>query len=285
MKKALILAIIAIILVISVVGVCVALYKVAATQKQVNITASSGSTCNLTIGTADNLNFTGISPNSTTRTFDITLSTSNNALADGVSGIFKVTKGGAQPTYVDVTVNEIPSIGGALGSEVAAATTVSGATIALSALPKYYRVTITLNATGIAAFDETLAETQFATVSASWEVDEDSLFTYDANAYYVVGTINGVTAWSPTANSIVLDSATTGTNRAQKDAVTLHNGDTFKVVKNYRVSPEWPATQASNSSVEGVTVAENGANIQITADGTYYIFVNDNGQVWVDTHA
>ena len=285
MKKTLLVTVIAIVLVLSIAGTCFALYKTTPNNKTVNISATAGDTCNLTIGTSTSLDFSGISPaeGHTSKTVDVTLSTSNGALADGVHGIFKVAKTGDLAAYIDVTVNEIPSVGGTLGSAVADATTAQGLDIALSATPKYYRITMALSAAAIADFS--LAAEKTGSITVTWAVNDASVFSYDANAYYVVGTLNGVTAWYPTSNSIVLNDTPTGSNIAQKNAITLHAGDSFRVVKNYKDGAIWYGGKADNANnPAGVAVSSpdgNGYNIDITTDGTYYIFLNGENRIWV----
>lgn len=279
MKKTIIVAIIAIVLVISIAGTCVALYKVAATQKQVSISAIDGGTVTLTINNTGDLDFSGISPVNRTKTFQLQLTTNNADLVDGVHGIFKVAVSGDLADYITLTVNNLTAIDAEPGEVNADAITANGADIALSATPKYFKVTMYLNDSGVTNF-ATIAEST-GTVTVTWAVNNNSVFSYDANAYYAVGVINGVTAWYACSDSIKLDSEVAGENVAQKNAVTLHNGDVFKVVHG----ESWYGGKTENNNVEGVSVSGNDGNISITKDGTYYIFVNGSGQVWVDTHA
>lgn len=282
MKKTILITVIAIVLVLSIAGTCFALYKSAATDKVVNITASGGENCNLTIGTSTSLDFAGISPSNRTKTSDITLSTSNNNIVDGVHGLFKVAIAGNIAEYITLTVNEIASVGAAeVGSANADALTNAGADIALSTVPKYFRVTMYLNDAGVTAF-ATIAE-QTATVTVSWTVNQSTIFAYDANAYYIVGSVGGVTAWYPTSESIVLNDQPTEGNQAMKTSVSLTQGDVFKVVKNYKATPSWYGGKTNNTGHVSVSV-DNG-DITVNTTGVYDIYVNNDGRVWVAVHA
>lgn len=283
MKRKLLVTIIAIVLVIAVTSTCFALYEKTATEKVINLSATA-EVCTLTVGTSTSLDFAGISPSNRTKTVDVTLSTSDNTLVDGVHGIFKVALSGDLASSMDVAVNAIASVGAeSLGAANADALTESGANIALSAVPQYFRVTISLKEAITGDNFGTIAE-QTGAITISWTVDTTTVFAYNAEAYYVVGTLNGVTAWYPTANSIVLNDVPSSGNQAMKLNVTLHNGDSFKVVKNHRVSATWYSGQADNSSVAGVSGIDGDGNVQIDADGSYDIYVNDSGAIWVAVH-
>ena len=274
MKKTLLVTVIAIVLVLSIAGTCFALYKTTPANKTVNISATAGEDCNLTIGTSASLDFSGISPaeGHSSKTVDVTLSTSNGALADGVHGIFKVAKSGDLAAYIDVTVNEIPSVGGTLGSAANDATTAQGLDIALSATPVYYRITMALSAAAIADFS--LAAEKTGTVTVSWEVNNSSVFTFDANAYYVVGTINGVTSWTPNESSVKMTSPGANNDLATVTH-TFSAGDTFKVVNGEPLQWHdfWSGATENFSNSSG--------QITINTAGTYKIDLNNEGHGYI----
>ncbi|MCR4725876.1 MAG: hypothetical protein K5753_01490 [Clostridia bacterium] len=275
MKKTLLVTVIAIVLVLSIAGTCFALYKTTPSNKTVNISATEGEACNLAIGTSASLDFSGISPaeGHTSKTVDVTLSISNAALADGVHGIFKVAKAGDLAAYIDVTVNEIPSVGGTLGSAANDATTAQGLDIALSATPKYYRITMALSAAAIADFS--LAAEKTGTLTVTWAVNNESVFTFDPTAYYVVGTINGVTSWTPNESSVKMSS--TGVQNGDLATVThtFAVGDTFKVVSGE------PLVWHDFWSGATENFSNSGGQITINTAGTYKIDVNHEGHPYI----
>lgn len=284
MKKVFV-TVIAIALVAAVIGSCFALYEQSGTtSKSVALTATA-EVCQLTIDTSTSLAFAGISPTNSTHSVDVTLDTSDSTLVDGVHGIFKVAVSGDIASYVDVAVNSIASVGAVeLGAANADALTVGGADITLSAVPQYYRVTVSLKAAYSGTEFEAVAELT-GTITVSFVVDESTVFAYDAEAFYVVGKINGgTTKWYPTANSVVLSDPVGSGNLAQKASVTLKAGDKIKVVKNYKAGAVWYSGQAINSSVTGVSGIDEDGNVLIDADGTYDIYVNDSSQIWVAAH-
>ena len=288
MKKKLIVIVIAVVLVAAVVGTCFALYKIPAQQKVININASAD-VCNLTLNSSASLDFANISPNNRTKTADVTLDVDDSDLVDGVHGTFKVAVSGNLANYITVTVNSIASIGAATpGAVNADAITNAGADIALSDVPQYFRITLYLNDSGVTNF-ATIAE-KTGTVTVSWTVDESSVFSYDATAYYIVGTINGSTHWQPSSESIVAGTGNEG-NYAIATNVSLKSGDSIKAVLAYRSdNPTWYGgktnnTEGGNDGVAGVYVASDNANVDITADGNYDIYVGKDGRIWVAAHS
>ena len=277
MKKKLLVSLIAIVLVAAVAGSCFALYSVNATNKVVSISAGY-QVVNMQFKNADNsavladVDFDdAFSPELTTQTVDVVLAITNGALADGVHGLFTAALTGTMASHVDVTVNLLTAVGGSLSTDITASATGAGYDVALSATPVAVRITVTLKAADIADF-ASAAETT-GTLTLTWAKVAGSVFTYDSSAYYMIGTINGVTAWYPCATSIVVDDPVGESgNKAQELGVTLKAGDEFKIVKNY---------EAGDPSWEWYGAPGSGANGTIVADGTYNIYLNGSGEIYV----
>ncbi|MBQ4443913.1 MAG: hypothetical protein II896_04540 [Clostridia bacterium] len=285
MKKKLLVSLIAIVLVAAVAGSCFALYSVNATNKVVSISAGY-QVVNMQFKNADNsavladVDFDdAFSPDLTTQTVDVVLAITNGALADGVHGLFTAALTGTLASHVDVTVNLLTAVGGSLSTDITASATGAGYDIALSATPVAVRITVALKAADIADF-ASAAETT-GTLTLTWAKVAGSVFTYDDNAYYVVGTVNGVTAWYPCATSVLMNDTPGEGNQAKKASVTLQAGDSIKVVKGYETSATWYSGQESNNTVTGVSGIDGDGNVQIDANGTYDIYVNTSGQIWV----
>ena len=289
MKKILV-SIIAIVLVAAVIGTCFALYTHNADPINVNIGAST-TTVNLQIFDGTNtaaqetITLNGFSPEnaaSITKTVDVVLKISRPDLADGGHGLFGATLTGDLAPYLTMTVNKLSAVGGSLDEDITASVG-SGYDIAYTATPVAVRLTFVLTATSNdpeSASYFGLAAEKTASLTLSWtNVD----FVYNASTYYVVGTINGVTSWTPSASSIAMG-AGNDANYAIATNVALKNGDSIKVVQNYFSTPNWPTTQEGNKSVTGVSIAYDNDNIAIVADGNYDIYVNKSNQVWVAVH-
>lgn len=278
MKKKLLVSVIAIVLVAAIVGSCFALYSVNATSKNIDITAGY-QVVNLEIRNGANsaaqetITLSGFSPedaSTRTKTVDLTLRITNAGLADGVHGVFAASLTGELASYITTTVNTLSTAEGSVSGDITSAATGAGYDVALSSTPVYVRLTFTLTDAAIADFS--LAANKSASLTLSWTVASGSVFTYDANAYYLVGTVNGVTAWYPCATSIVLDDTPSSGNQAMKEGITLSEGDEFKIVKNY---------EAGDGSWQWFGAPGSGANLTIAADGTYNVYVNSAGEVYV----
>ena len=145
------------------------------------------------------------------------------------------------------------------------------------------RITIALKAAAIADF--TLAAEKTGTLTLNWTKVAASVWTYDADAYYIVGVLGGEDKWSVSTDNqnISLDDEATGANIAQKAGVHFAAGDVIKVVKNYEVSDSrvWYGGKTDNTEGGKVSVSEDNGNITINTAGTYNVFVNDGNRVWL----
>ena len=109
-------------------------------------------------------------------------------------------------------------------------------------------------------------------------IEQPATYVADENAYYLVGTINGEAHWAPYTDELKLSDYEG--NLGAIMGVSLKEGDQLKVVKG--ACTEWYSCAAT----EGVNtvVTEDGdskGNGVIIADGTYNIFLNNQGQVYI----
>lgn len=286
MSKKLLVSVIAIILVAAITGTCFALYSVDASNKVVSISAGY-QVVNMQIKNGTNsavlsdVDFDdAFDPTTNSQYVDVVLAITNASLADGVHGLFTAAVSGDLAAQVDVTVNLLTAVGGSVSTDITAAATGSGYDIALSATPVAVRITIALKAAAIADFS--LAAEKTGTLTLGWAKVAGSVFTYDADAYYLVGTVNGVTAWYPCATSVLLDGELTDSNHAQKLSVALSAGDEFKVVKNYEAGDGfWTWCGAGDNFDTANYEASAGGNISIKANGNYNIYVNGFDVIYI----
>lgn len=286
MKKKLIVIVIAVVLVASIVGTCFALYTKNATQKSFSISAGN-QVVTLTINNGDNtgaqasFNFDALSPDNLSESQDIALHCTNTAYVDGVHGKLTIAQSGDLADSVDVTVQLLTAADGTVDSDISTAALGSGQDFALSALPKFVRITVTLKAAAASNF-AAIAEDSL-TLTINWEIVSGSVFSYDNNAHYVVGRINGVEAWYPCSSSILMQAPQSGTDIKVATGVTLKAGDEFKVVWNYDGSynseeAQWYGGDGQNTDD---IFSTEGSNVQIKTDGTYTIYLNSNYRVYL----
>ena len=198
MTRKLIVTIIAIVLVIGVIGGCLALYWNSPEDVTVNINAGYQSyTLLIKNGDASGALDVDLDPFSptagfTTQTVDLTLDVDSTAYVDGNEGKFTVAVTGALANYITTTVTLLDDAEGdpiANGANITAAATGAGYNSALTDqyVPIYVRLTFTLG--NYDNFSD-IAELT-ATVTINWVVDEATTWTYDPDAYYIVGKIGG----------------------------------------------------------------------------------------------
>ena len=280
MKK-LLVSLISVILIAGVVGTCFALYTTNATQKSFTINAGY-EVVNLTInngantGAQGNINLSGFKPDATTQYVDVTLVASDGEY-DSVHGNFSATLTGELSNYIDTTVRLLDAAeGDPTGDAITAAAMGEGYDVALSSTPVYVRLTFTLNAAACADFS--LAANTSAALTLNWEIAEGSVFTYDADAYYLVGKIDGEEYWYACSSSVKLTDAPENSDLAKMSNVHLTAGDKVKVLKG----ETWYGGKTDNTG--HVSVGMDNGDITVNTTGYYDIYVNDQGRVWISVH-
>lgn len=290
MKKVLI-SVIAIVLVATVVGACFAqFYQADNAATVVNITTSFQS-FTLQIKNGANtaligntpIDFAALSPSHRTEAVDITLAVNDSTYIDGNKGVLNVSLTGDLAEYITTTVTLLDAAQGdpiAEGANITAAATGAGYKALLSATPIFVRLSFYLNDAGCTNF---AAAELTASLSVTWEVDNDSVWSYSGTEYYLVGKINGdATKWAVTeANqNVLLTKVNEGNNIAIATGVALTAGDEIKVVYNYNEDNGTDPNSIWYGTGEG---GDNSQNVAINTTGTYNIYLysdTSNGGVY-----
>ncbi len=257
MKKKLIVIVIAVVLVAAMVGTCFALYTRNADTRRV--TLSTGDFVSLSIGgAAANFSLTGLSPDHDV-TLGVTLNATNTNLAeDGVCGKFTVAISGTGAANVSVSAAGTDKNSTAVAYNNAALT--AGQQIDLDDIPTNLTLTFKMSEISLATAEQEL------TITLSWIIDESTQWSVNADAYYVNGTYNGKTNWSPVNGSWIL-SETPNDGDCAKGTFTFAVGDTIKCVKGD--NDHWFDWQDEATS----DFEYNNGNLVIKTAGSYTIFL------------
>lgn len=263
MKKVLVI-VIATILALSVIGTCFALYKINATDRDITLTTGDAITLSIEAG---DLAATGLSPDNTTATYNVTLTSSSTVSDASVYGKFSVAMSGDLASYITVETN----IGGTDYDNAALA---GGVHYALNDLPTTFTLTFKFNI-GDNNFAD-IAE-KVAHVVLSWVIDDTytGAYTPVEGGYYLVGKINGTESWAPASADHLF--ATQGLsdplNKAELKGIALNAGDAVKI----KCDDTWYGNWKNYTTIG--TLDANG-NLVITAAGTYSFYLNTDNEIY-----
>lgn len=292
MTKKIIVLIIAIVLCLSVVGGCFALYAKDASNLVIGFGSEDAVRLTLATQNATTFNFGGVALNPTNDSASQAIVLDVNGQASDMAGLY-----GELKVTLDTTISEdyytLSAVAKGAGDDASStsytqAQLTSGVTLPLDDLPQYVTLTIALTEAGKndTAFASSVSNKTIS-VSVSWKVVE---WTAVDGGYYIVGTESG---WAVNKNAVLLSDSVSGTTDLAKiNSVTLTAGQSYKVVQYHAGAEltwfdvEWQNGSAVVSSQYPVVVidTEHGNNITVTTTGTYMVCVNttgDNHYVWV----
>lgn len=255
--KALII-IIAVVLACGVTGVCFALYNMPATDKTVNITNEGYVT--LDINTTSNFALTGVNPD-INKTLDVTLKVTGSPDA-GKEGTFKISLDGALVGALDVSTTIDNN---AYDTEALTA----GRQLPLNATTDF---TLTFSIKPGTDFPQ-YADKQ-ANVTLQWTTENWK----EQDKYYLVGTINGKTQWTPNSDAYVTSEPTNG-NHAEFLDITLKKDDKIKIYNP--VTKTWQATFTEYNSGSATSSIDAEGNFIVPTDGTYDIYLNSEDKIYI----
>ncbi|MBQ9145278.1 MAG: hypothetical protein IJX70_02270 [Clostridia bacterium] len=263
MKKIIIL-VIAIVLALSVVGTCFALYKINAEDRTISLTTGDAITLVISAGDFGDVR---LSPGCAPVTKSVTLNVNKSVSDAGMYGKFKVEISGALENYITVDAT-----GGITKDDAALK---EGVHYALTDLPTTFELRFTFTATADEFFG--LAEGN-ATVRLTWVIDESYTGPYTPKAgYYLVGKLNGgAENWAPSADTYHF--ATAGieaTNKAELKNVSLKAGDIVKIKDH--LNDVWYGNWKDYTAIGSLDA--NG-NLVIKADGTYSFYLNSADEIY-----
>lgn len=299
MTKKIIVLVIAIVLCLSVVGGCFALYS--RNAEDITISFGSEGAVNLTLSADGTFNFGGfaLSPETKSVTQKITLnvSTTDTSSLSGMYGKLKVELGGAvDSAYYTLSGIATGSGDSPSNASYTQAQLTDGVTLPLDDLPQYLTLTIALT-------DDAQTPSGFKTISnknisvkVSWTVVE---WTAVDGGFYIVG--DNLGGWYVNENSILLNDATSNGDLACKNNISLTAGS-YQVVKytadngedwNYKVA--WKYDDESQKNVPNIgneeddstpiTIDTDNNNNIVVAGGSYFICVNESGAVWIQAQS
>lgn len=294
MTKKILVLVIAIVLCLSVVGGCFALYHKDATDITINFGSEQAVSLTLNSvnseGSAATFNFGGavINPTTASATQYLKLNVNGNpSEMAGMYGQFKVELTGWDATNLVLTGTSISSASGATTQNYDYDDLTGGITLPLNELPDTVTLTIALaeDAKSDAGFKSISNKT--ISVKASWTVVDWAPID---GAYYIIGSESG---WIVNKNAIHLSDSVSGTTDLAKiNSVALKAGEEYKVVQ-YHASDdltwfdvEWEngTAKVSTNSDKIVILTDKGNNITVTENGNYLVCLNTTGSnhyVWI----
>ena len=313
MTKKLFISIIAIVVIAAVVGTCFAVYSVTDTRSA-TITVGNDAV-DLSIGTvADNFVLSGLQPTHTyyedniLKTYSginqvVTLSASAGSLAlieNSAEGEFSVTVEALTNAEADeaLAAAVIVSATDYNNVDYNATQLANGVVINLKTIPQNFTINFCLPEEGddylntpeddTDDFDFMAVAEGSLRITFSWEAIP---FSVSDSAYYVIGTVTGVTEWNQvTANAYKLGPGVTNGDHAQATGLLFFAGDTVKVHKNndtgnFNAAANWFGGQDGNTEYNEEAQSDRittsaGNNIVINESGYYNVFVNSSDQVW-----
>ncbi len=304
-KSRIMIMLLALVLAISVIGGCFALYVINADN--IGITLTTGQSITLLWGDSSG-ELNGVvspawgDPSNTANVETWTLHLTTKSAVDDANekGTFKISI--ANDTE-NTEGTDIASLLKVSTSEYSDDQLKAGVQIGLKGLkdtPKEMVITVTF--TGTAEDWDKWAE-QKAIITASWNIDT---FEPVAGDWYLVGKINGTESWTPHTSSGVglykLDSNShsidetlnTGDgvgensdNRAQIESVYLKAQDAVKIFRYYQNGNLQSVYEGNfkgyNGSVANLTaeMIDKDGNFVAPADGYYSFYVNANWEIWI----
>lgn len=299
MTKKIIVLVIAIVLCLSVVGGCFALYQKDASDITINFGSEKAASLTLNSvndeGADATFNFGGtvINPTTDSATQYLKLNVNGNpSEMAGMYGKFKVELTGWDATNLVLTGTSISSASGATTQNYDYDALIAGITLPLNELPDTVTLTIALaeGAKSDAGFKA--VSNKVISVKASWTVVEWAPID---GAYYIIGSQSG---WQVNKNAIHLSDDVSGTTDLAKiNNVALKAGEAYKVVKYngegaeytwYDVEWNDKIAKVSANSDKIVIDTKHGNNITVTEDGNYFVCLNTTGDVnyvWINPKA
>ena len=284
MNKKLLIIAVALVLCISVIGGSFALYHIAATDEVINISTQAG--ISLTIGHTQEIGVDGLSPAKTSGTFNVELQCSVLSIEDeSVKGRFYITVGQGELAEA-ITISASVSKQNASPQEVTHANLTDsniGYECKLTELPETVTLTFALTQYAVDNFRD-YADKEL-TVTLNWVIVEGSAWEYDANAYYLIGSMNGWTIDSDEYKFEKNNDAevlAAGKVEYMLLGVELAAGTELKVKKG----ETWLANLNGDFDV---ATGDGWSNIEINDDGTYNIYycevqgeTNTSVGIWIE---
>ena len=283
MSKKLLIAIITVVVVAAIVGGAYA--AVVKNDSRSATIGADSSAVQLTInGVSQNFTLTELQAGQS-KTQTIQLATNNNVglIQNGAEGLFSVSiaatatedeaqaaKNAALLSKVTLSATDSNSV------NYNAATLATGVKISLLTIPQDITLSVALASEEAGNYDFLSVAEGSVTLTISWTAVD---FAIDADAYYLVGIVNGSDkTWDPSINSYKL-----GAGNDENHAIGVFHfeeNDLFCGVKGDK--SDWANAQ-NNNAIENVIAIEEG-NIKILASGTYRVYYNkdEDTHLWVE---
>lgn len=300
MNKKIFVIILSVVLCLSVVGGCFALYT---QNDSLDITFGSGEAVTLTLqsvnesGTSVAFDFGGVALNPTTHSasqrIKLNVDTTNTASLAGLNGKLTVSVDGSTLDSQYYTLSGVAVDKNGENSTDHTSNLLSGVTLPLDDLPQYLTLTVALKS-GITNSEFKDASNKRVKISVSWELVD---WAVEENAYYIVGDFSN---WSVNEQAIKLG-AGTGDNKAELANYQLTTSmGAFKIVQYTQIvenektvwGMEWlklgwteSGTVAVGDGVEAVENKDDTSNMKVTKNQAYYICVNKDGNAWVQSQS
>lgn len=301
MNKKIFVIILSVVLCLSVVGGCFALYT---QNDSLDITFGSGEAVTLTLqsvsesGTSVAFDFDGVALNPTapsaSQRIKLNVDTTNTASLAGLNGKLTVSVDGSTLDSQYYTLSGVAVDKNGENSTNHTSNLLSGVTLPLNDLPQYLTLTVALKE-GITNSEFKDASNKKVKISVSWELVD---WAPVENAYYIVGDFSG---WDVTEQAIMLG-AGTGENKAELANYQLTTSmGAFKIVQYTQVQNDegetvwgkrwlklgWTdsGTVSVGDGVEAVKNNDDTSNMKVTKDQAYYICVNKNDNAWVQSQS
>lgn len=300
MNKKIFVIILSVVLCLSVVGGCFALYT---QNDSLDITFGSGEAVTLTLqsvnesGTSVAFDFGGVALNPTTHSasqrIKLNVDTTNTASLAGLNGKLTVSVDGSTLDSQYYTLSGVAVDKNGENSTDHTSNLLSGVTLPLDDLPQYLTLTVALKS-GITNSEFKDASNKRVKISVSWELVD---WAVEENAYYIVGDFSN---WSVNEQAIKLG-AGTGDNKAELANYQLTTSmGAFKIVQYTQIvenektvwGMEWlklgwtkSGTVAVGDGVEAVKNNDDTSNMKVTKNQAYYICVNKDGNAWVQSQS
>lgn len=272
MKKKLLVVVVALLVVTAIVGSAFAVYAKDATPRTVAL--STGDAVTLGISSTANFSLAGLNPD-TDKDLSVTLTATNVAKAEaGKAGKFTVIIAAHSAAAADVSLAAAISVSAAgtysdstaYAADNAALT--AGDIINLSKIPTTMVLTFSIE-------DEDFADAAEGAVDITlkWEIVDT--WELDANAYYLVGTMNG---WTISNDTYKFGAGNNG-NQAELLGVELTAGTEFRVNKS--TGNVWLSAHGESDAVKDGSIGYANGNTIINTTGTYNFYINGSGELYV----
>lgn len=303
MNKKIIIVVLSVVLCLSVVGGCFALYT---QNDSLDITFGSGDAVTLTLQSVNSsneaatFNFGGVALNPTnssaTQRIKLNVDTAQTSGLADLNGKLKVS---VENSTLDSSYYTISGVAvdknNSNSRDYTSSNLLEGVTLPLNDLPQYLTLTVALTdgAKALDTFKNDVSKKQVK-VSVSWEFVK---WAPVQDAYYIVGDFSD---WKVNEQAIKLD-AGTGTNKAQLSnyQLTTSMGE-FKIVQYTQVENEQGQTVWGmkwlklgwkdgvvdvGNGVIAVNTADDTTNIKVDSNQAYYICVNASDNAWVQSQS